>query len=127
MRRPAVPLLLALAFGLAAPAGAQIVGRPSYGDFATPSPFLRDSRGPTPPIGRELRDIRGDINRARDEGMISGREARQLRRQGRLIGSIAGRYGRDGFSDSERLELQNMTLLLRSQVYAAPNRGRRRC
>jgi hypothetical protein len=119
-------LFLALAFGVAAPAGAQIVGKPTYGDVETPSPFLRDSRGPTPPIGRELRDIRGDIDRAREAGTISGREARQLRRQGRLIGSIAGSYGRDGFSDSERLAIQNMTLLLRSQIYAAPNRARRR-
>lgn len=126
MRIPAAPLFLVLAFALAAPAGAQIAGTPDYGDVRVPGPFLRDSRTPSPPVFGELRDIRGDIDRARESGIISGREARRLRREGRVVGALADRYARDGLTESERLEIENRTLLLRSQVYTAPNRSRSR-
>ena len=126
MRIAAAPLVIALAFSLAAPAGAQIVGRPDYGNMSGASPFLSDSRSPPPPVASELLDIGGDIDRARGAGLISRREARQLRRERRVVGSLASRYARDGMSESERLEIQNRTLLLRSQVYTAPNRSRGR-
>jgi hypothetical protein len=108
--------LLALALAATGPASARIAGsHPS-----TPSPrinaFIGDSRLPGPGIGRELRDIRGRIDRGRETGDLSRRDARQLRREARLIGRLADRYGRDGLSPFERNELDIRTQALRSSV-----------
>ncbi|MEA3054339.1 MAG: hypothetical protein QOG72_3242 [Sphingomonadales bacterium] len=114
MRRSAS--LLPLLFLLAAPAAAQIAGKHDYGPVPVASPFLPDSRLPAPALGKELRDIDKRIDRARDNGALSGREARQLEREARAIGRLAEVYGRDGYSASERAELETRTLYLRGAV-----------
>ena len=121
MRRFAFPALI-LAALLAAPAGAQIAGKRDYGHVPAASPFLEDSRLPGPRVGRELRDIDRRIERARDSGRLSGREARSLRREARAIGRLARRYGRDGLSPSERAELEARAAYLRDSA-GTPRRG----
>jgi hypothetical protein len=117
------PLLCLLAFALAAPAAAQIAGKHDYGPVPVASPFLPDSRLPAPPLGKELRDIDARIERARDGGFLSGREARRLEREARAIGRLARLYGRDGLSPSERAELEARANYLRDAVNR-PRRGR---
>lgn len=118
------PLLLRLlAFALAAPASAQIAGKHDYGPVPLANPFLPDSRLPGPPLGKELRDIEGRIDRARDSGGLSPREARRLDREARAVGRLARRYGRDGLSPSERAELEARTAYL-SDTVNRPRRGR---
>jgi hypothetical protein len=109
-------VLAAAALAPAAPASAQIVGRPVYEPVGIADPFLPDSSSPPPPIGRELRQIRQRINHARDAGLISRREARQMRREARAIGLLGHRYSHGGLSDSERRELQTRTEVLRESV-----------
>ena len=116
MRRLVLLPLFALLLPLAAPAGAQIVGRRDYGPVAASDPFIGDGRLPGPGIWRDLRDINHRIDRARDSGLLSRREARQFRREARRIGSAAGVYGRDGISASEHRELEARAFALRSQL-----------
>jgi hypothetical protein len=121
MRHFAFPVLIVLVI-IAAPAGAQIAGKRDYGRVPAAGPFLEDSRLPGPGVGRELRDIDKRIERARDSGRLSGREARRLEREARAIGRLARLYGRDGLSPSERAELENRTHYLRDSV-GRPRRG----
>ena len=111
MRHLVTSLVLALA--VAAPASARTVGSQVPTPSPRANPFIGDSRLPAPAIGRELRDIRSRIDHARQSGDLSAREARQLRREARLIGRLANRYGRDSLSLSERSELQVRTQVLR--------------
>ena len=101
---------------LASPAAAQIAERHRHDPVPASNPFLEDSSLPGPGIGREMRDVRGKIHNARESGLISGREARQLRREARTIERLASVYGRDGLSQSERRELDTRTLALRGRV-----------
>jgi hypothetical protein len=117
MRRPAFPFLALLALtAAAAPAAAQIAGKREYGPVPASSPFLPDSRLPGPGIGREVRDLEGRIDRARESGALSRGEARRLDREARAIGRLADRYGRDGLSPSERAELENRSNYLRDAI-----------
>ena len=116
MRRLFVLPFLALAVSLAAPAGAQIVGRHDYGPSGASDPFLGNGSLPGPSIGQELRDLRGRIEHARDSGLITRREARQLRREANRIAIRANVYGSDGLSASERRELETSAFALRSQL-----------
>ena len=106
----------AIALILSAPAGAQIAGKRDYGPVPLSSPFLPDSRLPGPPLGKELRDIDRRIDRARDSGRLSPREARRLDRETRAVGRLARHYGRDGISPSERAELEARAAYLRDSV-----------
>jgi hypothetical protein len=115
--------LLALIAILAAPAGAQIAGKRDYGRVPAATPFLDDSRLPGPGIGRQLRDIDKRIDRARDSGRLSRREARRLHREARAVGRLARLYGRDGLSPSERAELENRAHYLRDSA-GRPRSGR---
>ncbi|HEX8307963.1 MAG TPA: hypothetical protein VF645_06035 [Allosphingosinicella sp.] len=113
-------ILLACAAG--APLPAQIAGKRDYGRVPPSSPFLEDSRLPGPGVGRELRDIDKRIDRARESGRLSGRDARRLEREARAIGRLARRFGRDGLSPSERAELEARAAYLRDSV-GKPRRG----
>jgi hypothetical protein len=113
--RPCLVCAAALA-AAAAPASAQIAGKHDYGPVAPANPFLGDSRLPGPPLGKELRDIDERIERARDSGRLSGREARRLDREARAIGRLARAYGRDGLSPSERAELEARANYLRDAL-----------
>lgn len=103
-------------FLLATPAAAQFVGKPVYEPVAPPSLFIGDSALPPPPVRREMRDVRQDVERAREAGHLSHRQARRLFRETRRIDALAHRYGRDGLSTAERKELQSRTLALRDAV-----------
>lgn len=115
MSRFALPALAAIAI-LAAPAGAQIAGKRDYGPVPTAGPFPDESRLPGPGVGRQLRDIGKRIERGRDSGRLSDREARRLEREARALGRLARLYGRDGLSAAERAELENRTHYLRDSV-----------
>ena len=65
-------------------------------------------------VDRELREARDDIERRRESGELSRREARKLRREARLVERLAYRYGRDGLDGTERRELE-----LRATVLSA--------
>ena len=105
-----------LAGAAAAPAAAQIAGKRDYGPVPTASPLLADSRLPGPGIGREVRDIEGRIERARDRGDLSRGEARRLEREARALGRLARLYGRDGLSRPEQAELENRAAYLRDSI-----------
>ena len=105
-----------IAIAVAAPAGAQIVGKPPREYLPPPNPFIGDSRLPGPGVGRDLRNIRSDVERGRKSGAISRREARQLKREARHIGHLADLYVQDGLSASERMELEARASYLRAAV-----------
>jgi hypothetical protein len=105
-----------LAGAAAAPAAAQIAGKRDYGPVPTASPLLADSRLPGPGIGREVRDIEGRIERARDRGDLSRGEARRLEREARALGRLARLYGRARLSRPEQAELENRAAYLRDSI-----------
>lgn len=116
MRIFAYPALALAASALAVPAASQIAGKRDYGPVPTSSPFPADSRLPGPGIGREVRDLDGRIERARESGLLSRADARRLGREARAIGRLARVYGRDGLSPSERTELENRARYLRDSI-----------
>ena len=116
MRRLAVLSFLAFSLSAPAAAGAQIVGRHDYGPAGTSDPFLGNGALPGPNIGQEVRHLRGRIERARESGLITRREARQLRREANRIAFRANVYGSDSLSASERRELETSAAALRSQL-----------
>lgn len=124
MRRFVGPLFVFAAFALAAPATAQIVGRAPAEPVFLGNPFVDDGRMPGPGIHAEMSQVRRNITRARDNGFISRREARQLRRETRRIESAAARYARDGLSGAERDELAVRTQAVRGAASRASAAGR---
>ncbi|HYI40398.1 MAG TPA: hypothetical protein VE053_08780 [Allosphingosinicella sp.] len=107
----------------AAPASAQIAGKRDYGPVPESGPFLPDSRLPGPGIAREVGDLKGRIESARERGALSRGEARRLEREARAIGRMARRYGRDGLSPSERAELETRANYLRDSLGRPRRRG----
>jgi hypothetical protein len=71
---------------------------------------------PQPAIGRQLDGIDDGIRAGRASGQLSRREARGLRRENGVIGSIAERYAENGLSQSEARELQIRTEVMRDIV-----------
>jgi len=69
-------------------------------------------------LDHDLRETRARIDRGREDGDLSKREARELRREARQISSLAERYARDGLSDSERRELDMRTQVLKDLTAA---------
>ena len=121
-RRALVASLIALPL-LPAPAAAQFVPRPSYPPVAAADPFLPDSRAPGPAIWQEVDFLHARIDRARDAGLITRREARRLNREAHRIADRAWTYGRDGLSSSEREELQSRTRAVDSAILVAAATG----
>lgn len=115
MHKAVFPAFLVVS-SLAVSAHAQFVGKPAYEPVSAPSLFVADIGPPGPGTARELRQIRDRIDRARDSGTLSRKEARQLHREARLIGRNARLFGRDGLSQSERRELQTRTQVLRESI-----------
>jgi len=122
--------MFVLGLVVAAPASAQIAGsmRGLSGSPSIRGDILRDqSADPRVTqrvsIGREVRDIRGQIEEGRDAGQLSRREARALRREGFRIEAASDRYGRDGYSDAEIMLLRSRTEALRSAMVAKRSQG----
>ncbi|MBJ7439704.1 MAG: hypothetical protein JHD35_11855 [Sphingopyxis sp.] len=69
-------------------------------------------------VGHDLRETRTRIRDGRNEGQLSRREARALRREAGQISTLADRYARDGLSDSERRELEMRAQVLRDLTAA---------
>lgn len=104
-------------FGSApAPRSPILVDRPS--EPSIPRPGLLDSPSP-PSIGRDLSETKRAIRTARKAGLISRSQARQLRREANVLRRHVSLYGRDGFSDSERDELETRSLYLMDAVYTS--------
>jgi len=117
MRRIA-PFVLLLC--LVAPASAQIAGRHGGGPTPPRNLFFDDGQLPGPGPARDVRDARRQIDRAREAGLISRREAKALRREARLIARATERYGIDGLSASERRELRIRAGVLRDSATRPP-------
>ena len=117
-RRALVASLVALP-ALSTPAGAQFVPRPNYPPVAAADPFLPDSRLPGPGVWQEVGFLHARIDRAREAGLISRREARRLSRQADRIADRAFIYGRDGLSSSERVELESRARAVDSAIAPA--------
>jgi hypothetical protein len=119
------PLLAILAFfPLAAPAAAQIAGRPNYGDVPRMDRLGRvESPEPLPRVRNELREVRERIDNERDSGRITRSEARAYRREARAIRALARRYSADGLSPSEVTALRFRVQVLHSALYrSTPSR-----
>lgn len=112
-------ILPLLAAAVATPLHAQIVGRNDYGPAPVAGHFLPDSRLPGASIGRQVAHQRERVRDAREAGLISRREARQLHREARLIAGAARRYAQNGLSPSERRELENRSRALNGAISAA--------
>lgn len=70
-------------------------------------------------VAHDLREARQTIERRRENGELSRREARKLRREIRRVAHLAHRYSRDGLSENERRELELRSDVLKSRS-AAP-------
>jgi hypothetical protein len=113
-----------VSLSLAASAGARIAERhPPREVQRPPNTLAVDSRQKGPGLRRDVEDISQRVERARENGTISRHEARQLRREARLIAIQAHRYGRDGLSSSERAELESRAHSLRDAINRPRPRG----
>ncbi len=111
-----------------APLGAQAQFMPRAPTGSDRMPGITDmgTRPAGSTFGHDLRETRERISRGRDDGALSKREARGLRREASQISSLAERYGRDGLSDSERRELEMRAQVLRDLTAAQRLRGNSR-
>jgi hypothetical protein len=73
-----------------------------------------------PVTSLELSSISKDVRRGRDEGSLSRKQAKELRREVREIATLEQRYGQGGLSDTEAAELR-----ARIEVLRALTRGKR--
>jgi len=86
-------------------------GRPDYRPAQSDSPR------------EDTAHVRDAIDRGRDSGQLSRREARRLRREANQIDMLADRYGSDGMSDAEARELATRERVLGAQVSAQRTAG----
>jgi hypothetical protein len=70
-------------------------------------------------VQHDLREARETIDRRYENGELTRREARRLRREVRLVDRLQYRYGHDGLRSDERAELALRAQELRSRA-AAP-------
>ena len=78
-------------------------------------------RGPS--FGRQVDRIDDRIDRARDRGQISRRDARGLEREARQIDRLRHRYAHGGLSEAERRELQARIHYLSDALAVKRSRG----
>ena len=83
-------------------------------------PTLEVARAPgVPGVEGELEHIQDRIEQARDDGFLTRRQAKLLKRENEMIGDMAERFARDGLlSDAEARELEDRSLYLRDAVLA---------
>lgn len=95
-----------------------IVDRTPPGTERIPNPIevhVHESDGV---VASSLSEARRSIERRRENGEISRREVRQLRRSVNRVAGLARRYGEDGLTRSEASELQLHANAVRSQAEA---------
>lgn len=117
---PALPLLLIL------PVTSQAQFMPRTPPPGDRMPGISDTgtMSSEPSMGRDLRRARDFIDQGREDGGLSKKEARALRREARQIDTLAERYGRDGLSGSEQRELDMRVQVLRAQTIAQRSSGK---
>ena len=116
MRLALLPLAALL---IATPATAQIVINGSHQASAS----QRERAAPMQRQGwsGELDRIHHDTHEAREDGLISRREARSIHRQEAMIRSLGTTYAANGLTDAELGVLESQTFALRD-LSQAPNR-----
>jgi hypothetical protein len=95
-----------------------IVDRTPPGTEHIPNPIEVRVRASDRVVTSDLREARRSIERRHENGEISRREARRLRRAVSRVAGLARRYGQDGLSGSEVSELQLHANVVRSQAEA---------
>ena len=115
-------LLILIALLSVSPASAQLIGPPSTAKAPrAPRPTFRL---PDASVSRDMRDVDRQIDRGREAGTLTRREARRAGRENDQIGTLADRYASDGvLSDAERRELAMRSAVLRDQVNAQRLKG----
>ncbi|HEX2812350.1 MAG TPA: hypothetical protein VHO04_06675 [Sphingopyxis sp.] len=103
MRPVLLPVLL---FGLPSLAHAQFIVTPSPRNDPMPGIADHGTMTPSPPIGHEIGELRDRIRDGRKSGELTKREAKGLKREADMIGTLSERYAADGLSDSEQRELE---------------------
>jgi hypothetical protein len=109
--RVRVLLVATLAFA-ACPLHAQIWAPPGNG---LPKPY--GPVEPTPHVAT-LHDAGQAIREGRREGQLTRTEAKQLRREQRILGAIAERYAEDGLTPGEAADLDFRAHVLLDQAQA---------
>ena len=71
----------------------------------------------------DISAVRDRIHASRKAGIISKHEARALRREASVLERHAELYGRDGYSDTERAELQARARYLADAAYHPAQAG----
>ena len=71
-----------------------------------------------PVTTRDLGKIRSEVRDGRDEGTLSRRQARELRREAREIAMLEERYAGGGLTDPEAAELRARIEVLRALTRA---------
>ena len=105
-------LVAALAFA-ACPLQAQIWAPPGSGLPGPSGSVQHTAHADT------LHDARRAIRQGRHEGQLTPSEARQLRREKRILDAIAQRYAADGLTPSEAAALDFRSHVLLDQVRAS--------
>ncbi len=95
---------------------AMTAGLPGPGQiYGPPSPPTKESRtSALPGIRAEMHTIYRDIRDGREDGQLSRRQAKELRREAGAINDMERRYASDGLSGPEQAELRNRTEVLRA-------------
>lgn len=84
--------------------------------YGPPVPVLRTTPdyGHAPSVSAAVQQVLSDVHDGRDNGSLSHKQAKELRREAGEIGILEERYARDGLSDDERVELQNRAQVIRA-------------
>lgn len=110
-------LLVAAAFAFTAcPLQAQLWAPP--GDGLPKAPVTFQSSAPD----YALHDAGRAIRQARRDGELTRSEAKQFRREQRILGAIAERYAQDGLTPGEAADLDFRAHVLLEQVQAKRSR-----
>ena len=103
-------ILVLVAVAAAAMQGASA---PVYGP---PAPVVRTIPDYThaPSVSITVQQVLSNIHDGRENGRLSHKQAKELRREAGEIGILEERYARDGLTDNERAELQNRAQVIRA-------------
>lgn len=121
MRRFALPFIL---IALPATVQAQFIAGPAPGGTPMPGISDRGTMTTAPPVAHDIDALRDRIRDGRKSGELSKREARGLKREAAMIGTLADRYAADGLSDSERRELDTRIEVQRAAAAMKRLQGR---